>query len=298
MNPILIIVHIHSIFKYHISIPYSLSYYIFKDILNLCTYFIYSFISSFMCSFHILISYTHSHTHSCIHSRILIHILIHVYSFIYSFTYSFMYTHSYTHSRIIIHILIHVLISYTHSCILIHIFINILVHVYSFIYFLSFVIFFWLYMIIIIYNLTTLCVYDNLSFMSIFMFLFILIFHITFMFHEHIYTYFISCLYLHPFLPCILINFNQVISTLVQQFNFRKICGHKMPLNSILLDSRLNDLSIESKNTHNGVLTKELCKLQAVTKISNLQHLQQQQHLLSFVIFGDLNFTFETFSLY
>ena len=73
-----------------------------------------------------------------------------------------------------------------------------------------------------------------------------------------------------------------------------------MPLNSIWLDSRLNYLSIESKNTLNGVLTKELCKLQAVTKISNLQHLQQQQQQQqqSFVIFGDLNFTFDTCSLY
>ena len=86
---------------------------------------------------------------------------------------------------------------------------------------------------------------------------------------------------------------------LVQQFNFQTRCGHQMPLNSIWLDSRPNELSIESKNTHNGVLTKELCKLQAVTKISNLQHLQQQQQQpLSFVIFGDLNFTFDTCSLY
>ena len=67
-----------------------------------------------------------------------------------------------------------------------------------------------------------------------------------------------------------------------------------MPLNIIWLYSRLNDLSIESKNTHNGVQTKELCKLQAVTKISNSQHLQQQQQPPSFVIFGDLNFTFDT----
>ena len=71
-----------------------------------------------------------------------------------------------------------------------------------------------------------------------------------------------------------------------------------MPLNSIWLDSRLNYISIESKNTHNGVLTKELCKLQAVTKISNSQHLQQQQQPPSFVIFGDLNFTFDTGILY
>ena len=68
-----------------------------------------------------------------------------------------------------------------------------------------------------------------------------------------------------------------------------------MPLNSIWLDYRLNELSIESKNTHNGVLTKELCKLQAVKKINNLQHLQQP---LDFVIFGNLNFIFDTRSLY
>ena len=70
--------------------------------------------------------------------------------------------------------------------------------------------------------------------------------------------------------------------------------GPKFHLNSIWLYFRLNELSIESKNTHNGVLTKELCKVQAVTKISNSQHLQHQQQPLSFVIFGDLNFTFDT----
>ena len=67
MNPIFIIIHIHSVFKYHISIPYSLSYRLFKDILNLCTHFIYSFTYSFIYSFmysfhmliHVLISYTH-----------------------------------------------------------------------------------------------------------------------------------------------------------------------------------------------------------------------------------------------
>ena len=61
---------------------------------------------------------------------------------------------------------------------------------------------------------------------------------------------------------------------LVQQLNFQTRCGHQMPLNGIWIDSRLNDLSIESKNTHNGVITKELCKLQALKKISNLQQLQ------------------------
>ena len=165
-------------------------------------------------------------------------------------------------------------------------------------YFLSFVIFFWLYVIITIYNLTTLCVHDILSFMFKFIFKFVFIFHIIFMFHEHIYTYCISCSYLHPFLPCIPINFNQAISTLCTTIQFSDKMWHQMPLNSIWLDSRLNEISIESKNTHNGVLTKELCKLQVVAKISNLQHLQQQQQPSSFVIFGDLNFTFDTGSLY
>ena len=54
----------------------------------------------------------------------------------------------------------------------------------------------------------------------------------------------------------------------------------------IWIDSRLKGLSIKSKNTHNEVLTKELCKLQAVKKISNLQHLLQQQQPLFFFFFG------------
>ena len=83
---------------------------------------------------------------------------------------------------------------------------------------------------------------------------------------------------------------------LVQQFSFQTRYGHQIPLNIIWLDSRLNELSIESKNTHNGVLTNELCKLQAVKKISHLQ--QQQQQPLSFVNFGNLNFIFNTRSLY
>ena len=81
----------------------------------------------------------------------------------------------------------------------------------------------------------------------------------------------------------------------VQQFNFQTRCGHQMPLNGILLDSRLNYIFIESKNTHNGVLTKELCKLQAVKKISNLQQLLQP---LYFIIFEGLNFIFENGSWY
>ena len=62
-------------------------------------------------------------------------------------------------------------------------------------YFLSFVIFFWLYVIVIIYNLTTLCVHDILPFMFMFMVKFVFIFHIIFMFHEHIYTYCISYIF-------------------------------------------------------------------------------------------------------
>ena len=80
---------------------------------------------------------------------------------------------------------------------------------------------------------------------------------------------------------------------LVQQFSFQTIYGHQMQLNIIWLDYRLNELSIESKNTHNGVLTQELCKLQAVKKFSNLQ--QQPPY---FVIFEDLNFTIDTGILY
>ena len=111
--------------------------------------------------------------------------------------------------------------------------------------------------------------------------------HITFLVHIYILSYHVSQLTL-----------TKRLVHLVQQFNFQTRCGHQIPLNSIWLDSRLNELSIESKNTHNGVLTKELCKLQAVTKISNLQHLQQQQKPLSFIIFGDLHFIFDTGSLY
>ena len=111
--------------------------------------------------------------------------------------------------------------------------------------------------------------------------------HVAFLVHIYILSYLVFQLTL-----------TKRLVHLVQQFNFQTRCGYQMPLNSIWLDSRINELSIESKNTHNGVLTKELCKLQAVTKISNSQHLQQQQHPLSFIIFRDLNFTFDTGILY
>ena len=111
--------------------------------------------------------------------------------------------------------------------------------------------------------------------------------HITFLVHIYI-------LFYHVFQ----LTLTKRLVHLVQQFNFQTICEHQMQLNSIWLYSRLNELSIESKNTHNGVLTKELCKLQAVTKISNLQHLKQQQQPLYFIIFRDLYFIFDTGCLY
>ena len=111
--------------------------------------------------------------------------------------------------------------------------------------------------------------------------------HIAFLVHIYILSYSVFQLTL-----------TKRLVHLVQQFNVKTRCGHQMPLNSIWLDCRLNEISVESKNTHNVVLTKELCKLQAVAKISNLQHLQQQQQPPTFVIFWDLNFTFDTGSLY
>ena len=100
--------------------------------------------------------------------------------------------------------------------------------------------------------------------------------HITFLVHIFILSYHVLQLTLT----------NRLVH-LVQQFNSQTRCGNQIPLYIIWLDYRLDELSIESKNTHNGVLTKKLCELQAVTKISNLQHLQQQQPLY-FVIFGIL----------
>ena len=79
--------------------------------------------------------------------------------------------------------------------------------------------------------------------------------HVVFLVHIYILSY-------HVFQ----LTLTKRLVHLVQKLNFQTSCGHQMPLNSIWLDSRLNELPIESKNTHNGVLTKELCKLQAVTK--------------------------------
>ena len=55
----------------------------------------------------------------------------------------------------------------------------------------------------------------------------------------------------------------------------------------IWIYSRLKGLSIESKNTHNGVLTTELCKLQAVKKNQQLAApAVAAEQPLSFIIFG------------
>ena len=56
--------------------------------------------------------------------------------------------------------------------------------------------------------------------------------------------------------------------------HFRTSCKLKIVSRYIWMDSRLKGLSIESKNTQNGVLTKELCTLQVGKKISNLQQHQ------------------------
>ena len=53
-------------------------------------------------------------------------------------------------------------------------------------------------------------------------------------------------------------------------YNFRVYYKQNIISIYIWIDSRLKGLSIEFKNAHNGVLTKELGKLQAVKKISNL----------------------------
>ena len=136
------------------------------------------YIYSFICSFTYTHSYTYSHMHSCILIHTLIHIFIHVYSF--------MYTHSYTHSHI-------------HSCILIHVysFITSFTYTHSRI-LLSFVIIFWLYVIIIIYHLTTLCVHDIFPLMFTIMFQFVSFSFsiIIFMFHEHTFTVFIFYIFL------------------------------------------------------------------------------------------------------
>ena len=104
-----------------------------------------------------------------------------------------------TYSCILIHKFIYVyLFTYTHSCS--HS--CILIYVYSFIYlfriFLSFVIIFWLYVIIIIYHSTTLCVHDILPFMFTIMFnSFSFSFSIIIViFHEHIFTFFIFYIFL------------------------------------------------------------------------------------------------------
>ena len=59
--------------------------------------------------------------------------------------------------------------------------------------------------------------------------------------------------------------------------SFSDIIGVQVALSYIWVDCRLKGFSIESKNSHNKILLKELCKLQAMKKISNLWQLKQQQ---------------------
>ena len=87
-------------------------------------------------------------------------------------------------------------------------------------------------------------------------------YHVIYFSYLYSFTYQIYILSYHVFQ----LTLTKRLVHLVQQFNFQTRCGHQIPLNSILLDSRLNELSIESKNTQNGVLTKELCKLPAMKK--------------------------------
>ena len=69
--------------------------------------------------------------------------------------------------------------------------------------------------------------------------------------------------------------------------SFYDIIGVQVALSYKWVYARLKGLSIEPKNSHNEILTKGLRKLQAIKKISNLQHLQQQhQQPLFLVIFG------------
>ena len=97
--------------------------------------------------------------------------------------------------------------------------------------------------------------------LSIFLSCMLLLIHVflscsisSFMYDNHI---FISNLHILLFLVHIYILSYHVFQLtltkrlvhLVPQFNFQTRCGHQMPLNSIWLDSRLNDISIESKNT-------------------------------------------------
>ena len=95
-------------------------------------------------------------------------------------------------------------------------------------------------------------------------------------------------------------NLQHLLQQQQQQSLFLIIFGYNLSLICINLciwvDYRLKGLSIESKNTQNGVLTKELCKLQAVKKISNLQHLLQQQPL--FLVIFRYNMSLSCINLY
>ena len=85
---------IHNRSQSHLSFQISLSYYLFKDILNLILIHGIIYIYSFICSFTYTHSYTYSHMHSCILIHTPIHIFIHTLIHIFIHVFSFMYTHS------------------------------------------------------------------------------------------------------------------------------------------------------------------------------------------------------------
>ena len=68
--------------------------------------------------------------------------------------------------------------------------------------------------------------------------------------------------------------------------SFSGITYIQFVLSYIWVDSILKWIFIVSMNSHNKILIKELCKLQAMKKISDLQHLEMQlQQPLDLVIF-------------
>ena len=145
-------------------------------------------------------AFTHSYIHICLSSFILrfsyfsiIHIFLYFFhAYIYSFIYSYI---PIIRVQVLIPVLCHLLLIsivlsiYAFlSCVpsMFHLFIKVC---------LSCIIYFYSYRIIKIF-LTPLCVHDILSFMFMFMFQFVFMFHIIFMVLEHIYTYFISYIFL------------------------------------------------------------------------------------------------------
>ena len=136
MNPVFIIIRVHSVFEYNISISYSLSYsHLWRIPFDESRPYYHSHSFGFKIShFNFIITFVLSfkrYTQSMYLFHILIPILIHVYSFIIHsliliHVYSFINTQAHIHSRILIHVYSFINTqSYIHS--------RILIHVYSFI---------------------------------------------------------------------------------------------------------------------------------------------------------------------